>query len=717
MVERYEKEMREGKSYLDSGRLDDALSHYRIALRNAPSRRERRAAERAIAGVSREMSYRDAFAAGEKELAKTNLEAALRHYRSAKRNKDTPEVQNRIMEVEGKLAEIEGDAAIKAGDLVTAIAAYQKAIGLKATPTLKRKLDEAMAKKERQDYLAEVKRLKANVQALKYREAAPALQALVGKYPDWPEAKKVLDAGPLKEEEVKLNKAALKVWQGLQADLKKIPPAQRTRRIEAIEAVLPQLAGSKYKALADRSIETEKNAMLSGAFTKLKKDTAKLKGQAKIDALSSALPSFKGSRYEGMIESDIENTRSQMKAADYTKLNQTTAKLKGQAKIDALEKALPEFEGTRYADLIKRSIETELNAMKSADYSKLTRQTAKLKGQPKIDALNAALPNFEGTRYKALIERAAEAELNAMKAGDYSKLMRSVARLAGQRKVATLASARPNFKGTRYEGLIDRAIQAENDKMKAAAFGRLRQDLAKRRTPQLQLVLLKEKQSEFTGTRYEKQIESMIKSTQAQIDRQEKARKDAALRKRFDSVMAEANKKKTSRDKAEYLKGVVGEFAGSNYEKTITAQIKSAEARIAAEEKAEKEKALKGQYDKVMKDLAAKKKAADKAAYLEGVIAGFKGTGYYRTLEAQLKRARSQVAAEQKAEKEAAARKVHDAVMKQLNKAPKKPEDCDANIDKLLEAKNQTAGTSWAARIDAEIKRQRVLKKRLMPKK
>ena len=513
-----------------------------------------------------------------------------------------------------------------------------------------------------------------------------------------PKAKAVDKKYPLAKEAKKLEAAAKKLYDSTLAAARKIkPPTAYSRIINTWEGALPGLEG-KYKDLAKRAIGAAKDKLLAGTHAKLLKATAKLKGQVKIDALQAALPDFKGSRYEGMIKKSIGTELNKVKAADYAKLTKSTARLKGMKKCDALNAALPGFKGTRYEGMIKKAAEAELNKMKAADYAKLLKSTAKLKGMKKCDALNAALPGFKGTRYEGMIKKAAEAELNKVKAADYAKFTKRTAKLKGQPKIDALTNALPGFKGTRFEKTIQTAITNERNTLMRKAHGTLLGRIKKLKNGDLKIAELTRALPTFTGTRYYKMVETMLKRE-----------KGLKATREYNNEMAIIRKVKDPNEKIRRLEAALARFGGNKRHKTaIEAQLKRERTGLMGK----LYKNLTVELKKVKPAPKKKKPAVDKKARARAAAAAKKAKA---KAAADAKKAKAKAAADAKkakAKKEADAKKVYAAVIKQLNRRAKTKAQYDENLAKLKDAKLKVEGTRYVRSIDSQIASQEKLKKR-----
>jgi len=529
-------------------------------------------------------------------------------------------------------------------------------------------------------------------------------------------------------------------------------------KISYLEQERARFQGTSYLKQLETQISTAKTQKATGEFTKLRTAAAKLRDpkqlSQKISMLESAVkqPVYKDTRYVKQIEGMITAAKNARALGEHRKLTGELAKMRDtktkkliDQRISKLQAALgqPVYAGTRYVDMIKTSIKREKDTKARPALNALNARVAKAKTpQAKLAILEGEVNNaiFEGTSLKDQIVRNIDTQKNAIKAADFAKLRKdtSAPKMSHDEKIAILTKAQPNFADTRYEKSVKAMLDAAKNAKMTKAFNDLRMRVTRQiKTPQLKIAELEREAPKFVGTRYEKQIASMIQREKDgiaakkygdlmkrigqkgikpdEVIRQlEAAKQDPEIvgsryekmiegrltkekttlkSKLYKAMLTEMNDPKAKRDsaaKAQFLKSRKGDFVGTTFEKSIDAMIKKYEGLIEREKKA--------------KAAAEKKAAAAKAAAEKKAKAA---------AEKKRKAAEAKAAAAAQKKADADASKVYGAVTKALKPA-KTVADCDANISKLQEAKLKVAKSArYVKMIDAQLKKQGAIKAKL----
>jgi len=480
-------------------------------------------------------------------------------------------------------------------------------------------------------------------------------------------------------------------------------PEQLGQKISMLESAVKQAVykDTRYVKQIEGMITAAKNQRAAGEHRKLTAALAKMRDtktkkliDQRISKLQAALgqPVYAGTRYTGMIEASIKREKDTKARPALTALNARVAKATTpQAKLAILEGEVNSaiFAGTSLKDQIVRNIDTQKNAIKAAEFAQLRKDTSKPKmsDDEKIAIISRAQSNFAGTRYEKSVKGMLDAAKNAKMTKAFNALRMRVTKdiKLPRPKIAELEREAPKFVGTRYEKQIASMIQREKDGIAAKKYGDLMKRIAQKGIKPDEVIRQLEaakQDPEMVGSRYEKIIEGRITKE-----------KTALKSKLYGAMMKEMNDPKAKRGsaaKAQFLKGRKGDFVGTTFEKQIDAQIKKYEGLIEREKKA-KEAAAKRAAAAAAKKAAAEKAAAEKKRKAE--------------------EARKAAAAAKAADAEAA--KVYGAVMKAL-KPTKTVADCDANISKLQEAKLKVAKSArYVTMIDAQIKKQGAIKAKL----
>jgi hypothetical protein len=464
-------------------------------------------------------------------------------------------------------------------------------------------------------------------------------------------------------------------------------PEQLTQKITMLESAVaqPVYKDTTYVGRINGMITATKNQRAAGEHAKLMKATAPIRKPGtedqKISMYQAALtqPVYEGTRYVDQIKASIKREKDAKARKPFADLNARVAKARPpQAKLAILEGEVNNaiFEGTSHKDQIKRDIETQKGIIKTNEFKavSLSVRDPKKSFDAKIDYLNSQKPNFAGTRYEKSLASMISREMNAKMAKAFADLSNRVNReiKTPRLKIAEMERQKPAFAGTTYDAKIAGMIQREKDGIAAKTYGDLMKRIKTIKDPNEVISQLEQAKqgADIVGTRYEKMIQDRITKE-----------KTTLKSKQYSNMMREMNDPKAKRNsaaKAEFLRSNKGSYRGTTFEKKIDAQIKGFEGRIAAERKAA------AAADAKAKAAAERKRKADAD--------------------------RAAAAARKKADVEAS--KVYGKVTKALKPA-KTPADCDANIQKLIDAKQQVAGSNYVARIDGLIKKQRSIKAKL----
>lgn len=639
---RYAEAMQRGAQLEAADDPAGALRQYTAAEAEAQQLEPRklRAARDGIKRARDELSYRGARDAGDQALARKDYAAAIEQYRNAQSIKDTPEIRSKLQEAQGLEAEAAGKAALAEGNLEEALAKFNEAQSLRPTAELAALIEETQAKKERKDYEAEIARAKALREQKNFRSVKARLEELAAKYPKWPEASELLKQGMLPEEQKLVDEAALKVWTNLQTNLKKITEPQK--KIDAITAVMPQLAMSKYETQAANMIKSERDKLLSGRFADVQKVAGTKKGKDKIAYLEGVLAQFEGSSHADKIKNMIKAEKDALAKDAYDKLTADVAKLASPQKVARLEAALPNFAGTSYEGQIKKAIQAELDAQAADRFNKLNQAVSALKSPAqKIAKYEEALPSFAGTSHEKKIKDAIMRERDTLKQEAFTKLQENVKKLAtSELKLMELQRQLPDFAGTKFEAMIKKMIDSEKDAQLTARYNTVKAAIDKETDPNRKIARLEAAEAEFAKTRYEAAIKSALEKERSNLKKN-----------LYNNVMKTAEAKKTSREKADYLRSQLPEFKGTSFQKQIEAQIKNAEAKIAAEEKQAREADAQKRFDALMEQIKKTPKDYDgNIAKLKELRQQVAGTNVVAKIDAEIKK---QEAAKQEAAKQA----------------------------------------------------------------
>ena len=455
---------------------------------------------------------------------------------------------------------------------------------------------------------------------------------------------------------------------------------------------------TRYVKQIEGMITAAKNARAAGEHRKLTTELAKYRkpGQEdqKITILQTALakPVYEGTRYVDMIKASIKREKDSKARKPLADLNARVAKAPTpQAKLAILEGEVNNaiFAGTSLKDQIVRNIDTQKNAIKAAEFNKLRKDTSKPKmsDDEKIAIISRAQSNFAGTRYERSVKGMLDAAKNAKMSKAFNALRTRVTKdiKLPHPRIAELQREAAKFAGTRYEKQIASMIQREKDAIAAKKYGDLMKRISQKNIKPEEVITQLEaakQDSEIIGSRYEKIVAGRLTKE-----------KTALKSKLYTAMLTEMNNPKAKRDsaaKAQFLKERKGDFVGTTFEKSIDAMIKKYESLIEREKKA--------------KAAAEKKAAAAKAAAEARAKAAAEKK---RKADA----ARKAAAEQKKADADAA--KVYGAVIKGLKPA-KTVADCDANISKLQEAKLKVAKSArYVKLIDAQIKKEGAIKAKL----
>ncbi|MHC4608481.1 MAG: hypothetical protein ACYTAF_16335, partial [Planctomycetota bacterium] len=396
-------------------------------------------------------------------------------------------------------------------------------------------------------------------------------------------------------------------------------------------------------------------------------------------------------------------------AGAYSKVTAALKKLKGDKfrdqRITKLVAAQtdPVFEGTKYADTIKKSIKSERDGKAKVPYGKLQTRIKKKKPAEQLAALTGALsePDYAGTSYldrmKDQIKSIREKQLASKFAALKARVKKDATR---QLRIATLRGALPTYSGTKFEKTINGMIQSEKDAGDKERFGKLTNEI-KKLPPLRKIERLKAAQAEFASSKkYKASVDKLLEKTEASLEKSI-----------YGAIQKEVKGAKTDAAKVQILERRKGDLKSTTYTKKIDAQIKKLNAAITKAAQVKKDKALKASYDKLMKEIGVKgMKSPQKISILETKKATFAGSSFAKKIDDQIKKLNKGLAAEAEKEREAKAKKVFDAI--KLVKA-KTTADCDANIAKLQDAKFQVGKTSYAKKIDSLITKERKTKAKI----
>ncbi len=787
----YSRLMAEGRSAAKSNSipsLEGAARTFDKAERIARDSRSKDAAKRAAKEVREKITYRRSMDSAKQALGRGALDDALRNVKAAILIRSTSEARDLKEEIQGAVAVGAADVAEKAGDWDEAVRQLRKAdsYGVDVAAAL------ARAQKQLGDIqlTKQITALTKAGEALEFGPFAAEAAALGVKHPDNERIKSLLAKYPLRAEAAKINKAAVPVYKAAMAAAKKVKPDRRQEKIEVYESYLPKLAGSRYAKTIESMIERERTGIFSGQWTKVRGAATGIKDLTqKISYLEGERSRFEGTSFLKQIDAMITAAKTQKAAKAFGALNVSVKKIKPtdydtkistlesavaqpvyadtryvtninsmvtaaknaraagahraltvslkkikpaqiDQKISTLESALtqPIYEGTRYKDMIAASIKREKDTKARKPFAALNARVAKAKTpQDRLAILEGDVNNaiYAGTSLKDQINRSIDTQKGAIKTAEFKAVSARVRdpKMSADAKIAYLTSQTTNFAGSRYEKQIASMITCEKNAKMAKAFVDLRARMNKIKTPQLKIVELTGAKDRFAGTRYDRSVASMITAERnilaakkygdlmkslpklpplEVISRLEAGAQDPEIvgskyegiiksritkektllkGKQYKALMTTMNDPKAKRDsaaKAEFLRSRKADFTGTTYAATIDRQIKGFEGRIAAEKKAA---AAKGKAAAVA---AEKKRKADEA--------------------------RAAAAARKKAD--VAASKVYSAVLKSLKPA-KTVADCDANIQKLVDAKQQVVGSSYVAKLDGQIASQRKIKAKL----
>lgn len=689
----YRDAMRRGAQQDRSKNYAAALREYETALRNFTTSSERSAATRARDRVRQEQAFDTARAAGTRAMGRKDYAAAVLNYKKALGMKRDPAVERKLLEAEGLQAEKEGDAATEAVNLALAVEKYDLAYSKNPTPELAKKRDGAKAKKEDVDYKATIASCEAMREAKNFRAAARILAELVKRYPDRPEAGELLEKGATRDEQKDIDAKARTDYTALQKTVKKLTTG--TQKIAAYQAAMPSFnASPKYSKLVTNLIKRERDTMLKGRYSKLTGEVKKRKTSAeKIALLTQALPEYKDSSYEKRIEDQIKRERDTQYRSQFNTLKtEVGKKKKPEEKIALLEAELPRYKDTSFADQIEKMLEKERDSKMRPVYTKLTADAKKLKkADEKLGLLVPALPSFEGTSYKARVEKMIEKERDNKARPAYTTLTGDVKKLkTPAAKLQLLESQKGSFEGTSYLKKIDSMIEREKTALVAAKYKSLSTRVRSLKTPAAKIAEYKRMLPEFKGTRYEKTVQSRIDSEESRL-----------VAGRYKNLTAELKNLK-AQPKIARLQAAQAYFKGTRYEKTVESMLKR-----------EKDNLKRNMYSDLTKEVNKKKTSAEKIALLKADMSQYIGTSFYDKIKSQIKSLESRLASDAKAARDKAARTAYDDVMAKIKKTPK---DYDANIAALQGAKAQVAGSTYEKKIDSQIKKQQDLKKKAAPK-
>jgi hypothetical protein len=793
----YNKAMDDGRRKATSNdirTLESGLRDYERAITLAYDAASRRRADSAARTVREKVRYLGHMQKARQAKERNELDTALREVRSALNIRPTSEA--RILE-----REIRRDVALAAAKVAEDAKQWEAAVQqLKEARTLGAdNVDDRIARAEKFAQTGELEGqiadIKAAVKADKYAIIAEQLATLLEQYPENADLLAIKKAGPSRTEVAALNKKALGPYKKALGDIRKKGVAGRPQEeIRILTAALSDVRGSVYEKKLQSMIEKKRDGIFRGQFTKVSQtakpmknlddkidyltgERARFEGTSylkqidgmitaaktqkaagafaalnksvaplrkseqltqKITMLESAVtqPVYKDTTYVGRINGMITATKNQRAGGAYGKLTKATAALRkpGQEdqKISMYQAALaqPVYAGTRYIDMIKASIKREKDAKAQKPFAALNARVAKARPpQAKIAILEGEVNNaiFEGTSLKDRIKRDIETQKGIIKANEFKAVSTRVRdpKMSAQAKIDYLESQKPNFAGTRYEKQLASMISREMNAKMAKAFADLRNRVTREiKTPRLKIAEMERQKPAFAGTTYDKQIAGMIQRE-----------KDGIAAKKYGDLMKRI---KTIKDPNEVISQLEqakqdADIVGSRYEKIIADRI--------TKEKTTLKSKLYNNMMREMNDPKAKRNSAAKAEFLRSRKGDFRGTTFEKSIDAQIKKFESLIAREAKAAEarraadakaaaakaakakaaaeaaarkkaDAAASKVYSAVSKSLKPA-KTPADCDANIQKLIDAKQQVAGSNYVARIDGLIKKQRAIKAKI----
>lgn len=772
---RFNAKMREGESQERRKDWRRAYQSFQDALRLARGQRNRGdigRAERKANNARKQMDAERYLSQAKQAFTMGRYAEAKRYFESARRAIYTQEAVDGIRKCDGKIAEKKGDDARAAKDWVTAEACFAKADSCGIDVAVK--LAEARKMRAAEGDKTVIANAEKMGKALKW---ASVDTAQIQKLADAgnKDAQRLMNVYPLRAEAAKIDKAAVKPYKDLLAKLKKFKRDAHTAKIAAIRDAIPSFGASKkYRGLANNMIKKENDQLFRGKFTQVSKRAAGFKPNQiddKIAYLQGELPQFKDTSYFKSIEGMIGKAKTTKAAGAFktqiTAINKfRDPKKQIDQKIAAIQTALamPVFAKTTYEKKLQGMLTAAKNTKAAGAYADANKKISKFRDpkqrELKIAAIKEAQANpvFKGTRYEGMLASALKKELDAKARPAFTALTKKIARMKPDAKMVALteAAGQEIYVGTstldRIKGMINSTKTAKLAKDYAADNGRIRKLIGSQaKIAAWQMVLPK-----YGGTKFEKTIKSSIdrekdvdagkrykamitrinkmkpqdqirRLQQAQIefasskrykglvDKQLKA-KEAGLEKSvYSDILKAVGKVKKSAQKVDILERRKGELKSATYTKLIDAQIKKYKGLIQREAEAEKDKVLRSAYTALTKKLATTKKSADKVSLLQREKDKFIGSSFAKSIDAQIKKYQGLIAREAKAEKEALAKKVLTDVLKKLKRA-KTQADCDNNIALLQEAKLKVPGTSVVRTLDAKIKAETALKKKLAPK-
>lgn len=233
------------------------------------------------------------------------------------------------------------------------------------------------------------------------------------------------------------------------------------------------------------------------------------------------------------------------------------------AEMTVLRAAREELAGTPY----EVRIDSQIKARETVQTSQLARSIydeviKKVKGSPRayeenLAALEDAMTRTKGSKYEALLRRQVEARRKTVRDSVarvvYEEVMKKTkaSRKAYEENLAALEEAMRKTEGTRYEATLGRLVEARRKSLARDIAAAAYSDLAvmiKRGPTNFDdnIAAAEEALAKAKGTRYEAKVRAMVES--------QKARKlDAAGRKAYDEALA---KVKSSTDRDENIRAL-----------------------------------------------------------------------------------------------------------------------------------------------------------------
>ena len=123
-----------------------------------------------------------------------------------------------------------------------------------------------------------------------------------------------------------------------------------SRKVAAMEAALPSLAGSRYESMAEKALVTHKDMLARPKHAKLMADVNKVKtSQEKLARLRAAVGAFEGTSFKTQLETAIRRETDNIKRGRFAALNASLAKAKSPGQtIAKIEAALPFYKGSSF---------------------------------------------------------------------------------------------------------------------------------------------------------------------------------------------------------------------------------------------------------------------------------------------------------------------------------------------------------------------------------